>query len=99
VNLRARVAGIEPGRQRRDRLQRRQSAVLIDPVRDDAAALFTREIDKIKARMKAVVARPDEIGLRDLRRRVGNETSGLGVKAELYDRTSPWEGVRTTLGT
>jgi len=37
--------------------------------------------------------------LRDLRRRVGNETSGLGVKAELYDRTSPWEGVRTTLGT
>ena len=48
VDLRARIAAIKPGRKRRDRLQRRQSAVLVYPVRDDTAALLAREIDKVE---------------------------------------------------
>src|ERR1700730_9258601 len=62
VNLRARVTGVEAGRQGRDRLQRRQrAAIWVDPIRRDAAALFVRKIDKVEAWVKTVVPWPDEV--------------------------------------
>jgi hypothetical protein len=68
MDLGACVAQVDPRRQGRDCLHRRQRAIAgIDTVRRDAAALLVREIGEIEAGVKTVVARPSKVRLRDLR--------------------------------